>query len=63
MLSVPCSLGGPVVSCAPLVMSENIVLNQYGVREVTLSQGSPFEDTVITTTESRDDVSQFQLSL
>lgn len=53
-----CSAGGPVVACAPLVVSENITLKQFGINQVTISQGSPFEDTVITTTGSRTTVSQ-----
>ena len=45
-----------MVACAPLIPSENITLTQYRVAEITMSQGSPFEDTVITSTGTREEV-------
>ena len=46
--------GGSVIACAPLIASEKISLMQYGVGEVNIYQNSPFEDTVITTTNTRE---------
>lgn len=46
--------GVPVVACAPLLRSENIVLTQYGENEVTISQTSPYEDTVFASAAPRD---------
>lgn len=47
-------VGGPILACAPLVRSEDLVLYSYenGVlnRNIRVSQRSPFEDTVITST-------------
>ncbi len=50
-------VGGPVVACAPLIESETITLRQYGEDEVTISQTSPFEDTIITSSGAREMVS------
>lgn len=44
--------GDPVIACAPLIRSENIVLTQYQLGEISMAQASPFEDTVITSTET-----------
>ena len=46
--------GGPVVACAPLIVSETITLRRFLGGEISISQTSPFEDTTITYTENRD---------
>ena len=46
--------GPPVVACAPLLASETIVLTQQQEEEITISQTSPFEDTVIASSAPRE---------
>ena len=42
------------MACAPLFKSETITLTQYGEKEVTISQTSPYEDTIITNSRPRE---------
>ncbi len=56
-------VGGPVVACAPLIESETITLRQYGEGEVTISQTSPFEDTIISNTKNREMVNLIALAI
>ena len=55
-------IGVPVIGCAPLITSENIVLTQYRIRDITMSQSSPFEDTLLTSQNSRDAVRHLVVS-
>lgn len=50
-----------VIACAPLVESELIELRQYKVGDISLSQRSPFEDTVLTSTNTRTMVCNTEL--
>ena len=45
------------MACAPLIESETLTLTQYSEKEVTISQTSPYEYTVITNSLVRDMVS------
>lgn len=57
--------GAPVVACAPLVVSQQIVLYNYDnailSQGLTVSQVNPFEDTIITTTNFPDVAVSFHL--